>query len=86
MIEFIKQSLLSGSKQSSTRLVFYGVAASGIAFVVALMVAMLIDVIKDGRMDMSLAEMSLLLPAVGAYIWMGGQPKNQSDKAYKDNQ
>ncbi|MBR4590856.1 MAG: hypothetical protein IKO36_09400 [Bacteroidaceae bacterium] len=85
MFEFIKKSLLSGSQQSSTRIVFYGVASSGIAFVLALMVAMIIDVAKDGRMDMSLIEVAAVFPAVGAYIWMGAQPKNQSDIAYQNN-
>jgi len=49
------------------------------------MVAMIIDVAKDGRMDMSLIEVAAVFPAVGAYIWMGAQPKNQSDIAYQNN-
>lgn len=80
--EFIKESLTSGSKQSSTRIVFYAVAISGIAFIVGLMVAMLIDVCKDGRLDMSLLETAALFPAVGAYIYMGAQPKAQSDRSF----
>ena len=82
--DFIKESLVSGSRQSSTRVVFYAVAISGIAFIMGLMVAMLIDVCKDGHLDMSLLETAALFPAVGAYIYMGAQPKAQSDRSFGD--
>lgn len=80
LFQYLRSLSVPNSFNSSKSFVLTFTGIIGCILALLLGISLLIDVIKDGKVDSDFIGAAIYLVSIGSFIWMGGQNKVQGDK------